>query len=104
MTGWGFGYCTGYANPGWAGAGITDRGRRRPWGARGGFGWRNRFYATGQPFWADPETVPTEAPMQTQDRETEIEGLKAQARNVEEMLKQINARIESLSEQKAQKE
>jgi hypothetical protein len=43
MTGWGAGYCTG-SRPGNVGGRLGWGGR--PWGY-GGYGWRNRFYATG---------------------------------------------------------
>ena len=51
MTGRAAGYCAGYAAPGFANpvAGRMGFGMRRGGGGRGGFGFRNRYYATGVP-------------------------------------------------------
>ena len=59
-TGRGAGYCAGYGAPGFtnrvggrgfgAGMGMGRGGWNRGFGG-GGCGWRNMFYATGQPGW-----------------------------------------------------
>ena len=51
MTGRAAGYCAGYATPGFANpvGGGMGLGRGVRGGGRGGFGFRNRFYATGIP-------------------------------------------------------
>jgi len=59
MTGRAAGYCTGYGAPGYAnpapgrnfGAGFRRGCGAWGRGFGGGRGWRNQFYATGQPGW-----------------------------------------------------
>lgn len=55
MTGRGAGYCAGYATPGYAnpGGGRFFGAGRGAFGGRGrGRGYRNQYYATGQPGWS----------------------------------------------------
>ncbi len=55
MTGRGAGYCAGYATPGFAnpGGGRFFGSGRGAFGGRGrGRGYRNQYYATGQPGWS----------------------------------------------------
>lgn len=52
MTGRGAGLCTGAGAPGYAAGRFAGRGGQRGRGFDGGGrGWRNRYYATGQPGW-----------------------------------------------------
>jgi hypothetical protein len=94
----------GYANPAW-GRGFC-RSDMSMAGGRG-FGWRNQFYATDLPFWArmnpqawGPQTGAVPAYSAPMNREAEIEMLKAEAANIENVLKGINERLAKLSEEK----
>ena len=113
MTGRATGYCAGYNVPGYANP-IPGRFGGRPygWGMRGswgggGRGWRNQYYATGQPGWmragvapawetppvgAAPWGAPTLAP------EQEMDALKQQADYLRTTLDDINQRLEELSQ------
>jgi len=97
-TGRGAGYCAGYDTPGFAndpaaGAPYSDRGMGRGMGRGGGRGrgYRNRFYATGQPFWARTGPAPAPAP------EQEIQDLANQANWLKEQLGAINQRLSELT-------
>lgn len=120
MTGRAAGYCAGYPVPGFMNP-IPGRGF---WGGgRGGGGWgrRNRFYATGLTGWqragygypafggASPYGTPYGAPygmpygtpygtpsVPTASREQEIDSLKGQAEYFEDALEGIKKRIEEL--------
>jgi hypothetical protein len=108
MTGRRAGYCAGYDAPGYAnpvpGRGVGQgwgRGRGRPWGygrGGGGRGWRHRFYATGQPFWARQPYAYGPAwdypPPPTQEQE--LEGLKHEAEWLKSQLDAISERIEQI--------
>jgi len=106
MTGRRAGYCAGYNVPGYANP-APGRGRSlgcgRGSGWRGGgFGWRHRFYATGQPGWAryaygPAWDVPPLAPRMT--REQEKDWLKAQAEDFQDMLQSINDRLGELEKE-----
>ena len=113
-TGWATGYCSGlnmpgYANPG-AGRGFglrrglgagRGRGGGRGFGGgrcfgRGGKGWRNMYWATGQPGWmrlGDPGTVPFTAPT----KESEKQFLQTQAENLQLELEEIKKRLDELT-------
>ncbi len=104
MTGRGAGFCAGYSAPGYANpitrGGSFGYGRGRGGGGRG---WRNQFYATGQPFWARgqrpyPETYGygygNAAPEMT--REAEVNILKDQAEFMQKEVSAINDRIKEL--------
>ena len=85
MTGRRMGICAGNQAPG-----AYGYGRGRAMGNRGGGrGWRNRFYASGQPGWGW-------APAPTPTREEEVDSLKGQARDLQAALDQVSARIREL--------
>ncbi|HOW57688.1 MAG TPA: DUF5320 domain-containing protein [Smithellaceae bacterium] len=108
MTGRGAGYCAGFNAPGYMNN-IPGRGLRtgfgRGMGGRsmrgGGFGFRNRFFATGFPgrAWFSAYTEP----YQNANPETEKEFLRDQATALENELKAIKARISELESEKAKK-
>lgn len=100
MTGRGAGYCRGFAAPGFANAGPGRGpgfgfGRGRGFGRRfsgGGFGWRNRFFATGLP-------APTQgASYAPADPEAEKQGLKQQADALQSELEMIRKRLDELTD------
>ena len=104
MTGRGAGYCAGYGAPGSmnpaGGRRFGGRGRGLM-GRGGGFGRRNRFYATGQPGWARGGWNPAPGmPAAYPNREQELELLEQQARYFNEALEDIKQRIEDLSTEK----
>jgi hypothetical protein len=104
-TGRGAGYCAGYDAPGCGipGPGIGNRaygyGRRYGresggrwsggWGRGAGWGWRRRFYATGQPGWGWEGY----GPATPQD---EIAALKEDAEWLKSQLEAVNQRIAEL--------
>lgn len=91
MTGRGAGYCGGFAAPGFANAGP---GRGRGFGRRfsgGGFGWRNRFFATGLPARTQGASY---APA---DPEAEKQGLKQQVDALQSELEMIRKRLDELT-------
>ncbi|OPY86894.1 MAG: hypothetical protein A4E73_03819 [Syntrophaceae bacterium PtaU1.Bin231] len=104
MTGRAKGYCAGYpapgfVNPGWGGR-FWGRGRG------GGFGWRNRFFATGLtgwqreaagwPAWGGvPPYAGTFVPAMS--REEQIDALKEQAKYFEDALSEIRKRMDELA-------
>ncbi|HOF40036.1 MAG TPA: DUF5320 domain-containing protein [Candidatus Hydrogenedentes bacterium] len=110
MTGRAAGFCAGYAVPGYMnvapGRGGWGGGRGAGWGGGrgGGRGWRNRFFATGQPGWQRAAWgypayggMPYAAPgTPAMPRENEIEMLKSQAGYFEEALAGIRQRLEEL--------
>lgn len=106
MTGWGYGLCSGNPTPVYGGRGF-GRGYGRGYGrgfdrgfgwGGGGRGWRNRFRAADVPGWASYNPLwPTTAPL-TPEQETDI--LKAQAKDMEESLGQINQRLKELEKEK----
>jgi hypothetical protein len=94
------GYCAGNARPGLGGGPGAGRGAYRPGSgagfgggrgcaAGGGFGHRNRFYATGVPFSAC--TVPVPEPFLP--REEEIELLKSESERLRSVLETIDQRL-----------
>lgn len=101
MTGRGAGYCAGFGVPGYANP-VGGRGFGMGFGARGG-GWgrRNRYYATGRPGWARFGYQPAwdAAPPAALDREQEVEALKAQQETLGSMLENIQARLKELEDQ-----
>jgi len=98
MTGRGAGYCAGNANPGYMNAGAGFGGRRFfGRGFRGGGrGWRNMYYATGQPFWARQQDYYAPPPAAEMNPENEITYLRDQANYFQSTLEQINNRINEL--------
>jgi len=97
MTGRRAGYCADYPVPGYANAG-PGVGPGTGFGY-GGRGWRNRFYATGQPGWARydaPWGVPPYAPSVT--REQEMDWLKSHVGALQSEIEGANKRISELEE------
>ena len=88
-TGRGAGWCAGYDRPGYAnpapglGLGLGFRG--------GGRGWRNMYYATGQPGWVRWGAVPPAPAV-----EPDLAGLKAQSEWLAGCLDDIQKRIEEI--------
>lgn len=105
MTGRAAGYCAGYGVPGsmqpFAGRGFQGCGRGRGGGfSGGGFGWRNRFFATGltgrqhmRPGWG-AGVYPGATPLSA---EQELASLKAQAEQLQVTLENIRKRMEDLN-------
>ncbi|MHC1631499.1 MAG: DUF5320 domain-containing protein [Methanotrichaceae archaeon] len=92
-TGRGMGYCSGYSVPGYATPGFgCGFGRGRGWGR----GWRWQAPYPYVPAVAPAPQFPVTAPTP----ENEMEYLEAAAKNLEEEMKSIKARIESLTSQK----
>ena len=107
MTGRAAGYCAGYPVAGFMNP-IGGRGYWG-WGRGGGWGRRNRFYATGLPGWARAgygypawggvarPHVPYAGPFApAMTPEHEIDGLKQQAEYFQNTLAEINERIKQL--------
>ena len=103
MTGRGAGYCAGYGAPGFM-TGMPGREFGR-WPRGGGWGRRNRFYATGltgrqRPVYGYPGTpyeMPYGEPLgPTPTREQELNVLKGQAEDLEDTLNGIKKRIEEI--------
>ena len=108
LTGGGFGYCSGYPDPGYVRGGPGRAAGRGPYPSGAG-GWRHRywFYATGLPGWARagygpgwvyprPLGVPPAEPEMT--REEEISYLKAESQGAKEALGRIESRLKELEE------
>lgn len=105
MTGRGAGFCGGFAGPGFAnhipgrGFGMGfGRARGRGRGIRGrfpggGFGWRNRFFATGVPGRA---YFGPYAPYAEPDQETEKQGLRQEAESLQAELDMVRKRLDEL--------
>jgi hypothetical protein len=100
-TGWGAGFCAGYGVAGFANPGYW---RGVPFGARGGRGWRNRFFATGVPGWQWFARYPIYggSPFYAQSGapQDELDALKGQAQYLENCLKKLHARMEALASEK----
>ena len=90
-TGRGYGNCAEYAEPGYNDPGFAS-GRRLRLGG-GGRGWRHRFRSYGKPGWEG--SFPTEPSM---TREQEAEWLQTQVQELQETIKQYQARIDRLNE------
>lgn len=104
MTGRGAGYCAGFGMPGYTnnagghnfgmgfgrGAGVGERGARG-----GGFGFRNRFFATGVPgrAWFSGNA----APYQNADPEAEKQALNYQAEILQSEMDVIKKRLDELN-------
>jgi len=114
MTGRGAGYCAGYAVPGY----MNPYGGRYFGAVRGrGRGYRNWYYAAGQPGWSrydmgmpawgGAEGVPYYGdPYYPQDLnpEEETKMLKDQADMLKKQLESIQARVEELQKESEKKE
>jgi len=113
MTGRGMGFCAGYDVPGYMNPGVNPRARGEFGYGAGmgrGMGRGNRwgFYATGQPGWArgrDLDNMPLSSapnmdiPQKMNERE-EIRYLKDEAKRLNQMVEEINSRIDGLSKTK----
>jgi len=119
MTGRGAGYCAGFSTPGFAnpGGGRFFGAGGGAFGGRGrGRGYRNQYYATGQPGWArynmgmpawggveeapyygDPYYPPDADPKE------ETEMLRGQADYLKEQLDDIKKRMAELEKEKKSK-
>jgi hypothetical protein len=87
-TGRGLGYCGGCEAPGFADPAFgPGRGRRR--GRGGGFGWRHRFFATGQAGSGYPRYAPP-------TQEETLQALKSEADWLNGQMEAVNKRIEEL--------
>jgi len=116
MTGRAAGYCAGYSVPGYMNP-VGGRGYGAfGWGRGGGWGRRNRFYATGLTGWqrtglggpaygAPPAySTPYAAPFgPTVTKEQELDALKGQAEYFEDALEGIKKRIEELQAASSEK-
>jgi hypothetical protein len=102
MTGRRAGFCAGFGMPGYEnpmpgrGLGMGFGRGRGAWGrgAGGGRGWRNMFYATGQPGWM--RFGATAAPSANADPEMEKQALRSQADYLQGELDSIRKRLEEL--------
>ena len=100
MTGRRLGFCSGYNTPGYAnpldqGFGMGfGRGRGR------GYGWRNQFYATGQPGWARYGYYAPTPP----SAEQEAEMLRSQEKSLKEQIDAVNKRLSELEAKSEKKE
>ena len=94
MTGRRAGYCAGNAMPGYANPGM-GRGLGTGFGfGGGGRGWRNMFYATGQPGWMRFGQMGP-VPIAPQD---EAAVLKAQAEALQQQVEAITKRIAEIEQ------
>jgi len=105
MTGRAAGFCAGYSDPGYAnpvgGRGFFGFGRGRGfWGRGGGRGWRNRFYATGVPGWAEAGYQAGFPASPTAEQEQQV--LKQQSEYLQQSINDINKRIEELEKEKSE--
>ena len=114
MTGRAAGLCAGYDVPGYrnpAYGGGFGRGFGRGFGmgfgrgrgfrgGRGGHGWRNTYWATGQPGWARFGWYGT-APMAAPDPDAEKQFLQEEAGYLRTQLDGIKKRLDSLTKQQA---
>lgn len=98
-TGWGAGFCAGYAVPGFLNPGYGAGGAFC--GGRGGWGRRNRFFATGVPGWQylarNPIPVGMPFSAQPETPQDELDILKGQAQYLENGMKELQARMEVLA-------
>ena len=97
MTGRAAGYCAGFGVPGCAnsmpgrGFGIGFGRGGGVWGRGGGRGWRNMFYATGQPGWM--RFGGNAAPFQAPNPEMEKPFLKGQVDALQAEMDAIRKRL-----------
>ena len=109
MTGRGAGFCAGVAMPGYEnpmpgrGLGMGFGRGRGAWSRRfggGGRGWRNMFYATGQPGWM--RFGANAAQVANADPEVEKQALKNQADYLQNELDAIRKRLEEVEKEAGQ--
>jgi len=108
MTGRGAGFCAGFEMPGYdnplpgRGFGMGfGRGRGARGYGGGGRGWRNMFYATGQPGWM--RFGAAAAPVANADPALEKQALKNQADYLQGELDLIRKRLEEVEKETEQK-
>ena len=114
MTGRGAGYCAGFSTPGFANPGggrFFGAGRGAFGGSGRGRGFRNQYYATGQPGWSrynmgmpawgGVEEVPYYPPDVDPKEETEM--LSGQADYLKQQLDDIKKRMAELEKEKKSK-
>lgn len=98
-TGRGAGFCAGYGVPGFPNPGYNAGSAF--FGQRGGRGRRNRFFATGVPGWQyfAENPIPGGMPFTAQPEtpQNELNVLKGQAQYLENSLKELQARMETLA-------
>ena len=98
MTGRGTGFCAGYEVPGFSDPNYRQGGAP---GGRGGRGRRNRFFTTGVPGWqyfaGNPIPDETSFSAQPGTPQDELDALKGQAQYLENCLKELQARMETLA-------
>ncbi|MBU4405296.1 MAG: DUF5320 domain-containing protein [Acidobacteria bacterium] len=109
MTGRGTGFCAGVAMPGYEnpmpgrGLGMGFGRSRGSWSrgfGGGGRGWRNMFYASGQPGWM--RFGATAAPVADPDPQMEKQALKNQADYLQSELDSIRKRLEEVEKETGQ--
>jgi len=109
MTGRGTGFCAGVAMPGYEnpmpgrGLGMGFGRGRGAWSrgfGGGGRGWRNMFYASGQPGWM--RFGATAAPVADPDPQMEKQALKNQADYLQSELDSIRKRLEEVEKETGQ--
>ena len=97
MTGGGFGYCTGYVQPG---AMPRSSGRRGGFGRKSsgmggrGRGNRNRFFAT-----ENPRGIFQQPVQQQYDKNIEMQSLESEKKDLENELDAVKKRLEELKKQ-----
>jgi len=106
MTGRGMGFCSGNDVPGYMNPGFNPRARG-DYGFGRGMGRGNRwgFYATGQPGWARGRgqnnmsfsPAPNMDYPQKMNQQDEVRYLKNETTRLNQMLEEINSRIDELS-------
>jgi hypothetical protein len=106
ITGRAAGYCAGFNTPGFRntvpGQGFRagfGRGRGAGGGGGCGRGWRNMFFATGQPGWM--RFGGNAAQLPNNDPETEKQVLKTQADHLQSELTSIQQRLEEIDKKPA---
>lgn len=100
MTGRAAGFCAGFNMPGYAnqnpgrgfGMGL-GRGRGFNCNPGGGFGRRNRYYATGMTGW---QRAAGAAPQMSHDQE--VEALKNQAESLQDALDAVRTQLQELED------
>ncbi len=94
MTGRAFGYCAGYAAPGYMTPG-PGMGRGRGLGRGRGWQWRARYMPPGAHPYAPPY-----APVREYTRQEELESLQSQAEMLQKNLEEVQNRIKELEKEK----
>ncbi len=104
MTGRAAGYCAGYGGPGYMNP-VPGRGRGFGRGMRMGFrGGRGPMWGRGySPYWYGAAVPYNAAATAAPTAQQEIEVLQSQAEYFENMLKEIQQRIDELEKQKSEK-